>query len=295
MNKKLLLMLNPVAGKEKGKAKLFEMVDGFSSHGYTVTVVLTSPNEAISDQVRDNAPGHDVIVTVGGDGTLNRVVNGLLTNGIELPLGYIPLGSTNDFGSSLELSSDVTEACDNIASGEVRPIDVGKFNDRYFVYIAATGMFADTSYTTTQQMKNALGHGAYLLKGIASVSPRHSTRYICESAEGKRFDCDCIFASVSNSLRAGGVLKLPKDDISFDDGLFELFLVPTPKNLFDGTVLLGDVLKADMESENFVYLKSGGFRFEFDKPHAWTLDGENGGESSEALISVVRKAIYLIR
>ena len=292
--KRLLLLINPVAGKEKGRQKAFEMVDIFSKHGYLTTVLPTEPGDGVTEQIKDDAPGHGAVVVVGGDGTLNRAVNALIHNGYDMPIGYIPLGSTNDFGKSLDLSADITEACDRIATGTSRRIDIGRFNDRYFVYIACTGMFTEASYATPQTLKNALGHGAYVLKGVTSLSFQNSSYYSVTSSDGVKHECECIFASVSNSLRAGGLMKLPKDDVSFDDGMFELLMVPTPKNLLEGTVLVNDVLNSDLYGDNVIYLKSDRFTFEFDTPHKWSLDGENGGETEKAEIVVVNKAIELL-
>lgn len=292
--KNMLILLNHVAGKGKGKAKLFEMVEIFNNRGYRVTVLPTKSGDGVTEQVKEEAPGQDLIVAVGGDGTLNRVVNGLLQNGYDTPLGYIPLGSTNDFGASLGLSADIVKACESIAVGEPSPIDAGRFNDKYFVYIACTGMFTETSYATPQQLKNALGYSAYILKGISSLPFAHSAGYIIETGEGV-IECECLFASVSNSLRAGGIVKLPKNDVCFDDGLFELLAVPTPKNFIGGTSLVNDILSADVNDKNFIYLKSDRFKIRLDTPQVWSLDGENGGETAEAEIAVVRKAINLVK
>lgn len=293
-NKRLLVLLNPVAGKGKAKNKVFEMVDIFDRHGYSTTVVPTRPGDGISKQITEEAPHHDTIVIIGGDGTLNHAVNGMLKNGVDLPVGYIPLGSTNDFGNSLGLSANVHTACEKIAQGEGKPIDVGKFGERYFIYIAATGMFTEASYATSQQMKNALGHSAYIMKGITTISPAHISRYTVETPEGT-VDGEFIYGSVSNSLRAGGVFKLPKDMVEFDDGSFELILAAAPKNIIDGTSLMNGIVRSDINNRNFTVRKGDRFVFRFEKPHGWTLDGEKGEEVLECEITVAKRALNLIR
>ena len=295
MSKRALILINPVAGRGTAKSKVFDMVNVFASHGYTSTVLPTLPGDLLIGQVKDELAGHDLLVIVGGDGTLNRSVNAIMHSGAEIPVGYIPLGSTNDFGKSLGLSSNVLKACESICEKEPNPIDIGCFDGKYFVYIACTGVFTEASYATPQHLKNAFGHSAYLVKGISTLAESHSTVYRVETSDGKKYECECIFASVSNSLRAGGIVKLPKSAVSFDDGMFELIMVPTPKNAISGTMLVADVLNSDITSKSLIYLKSDRFRFEFDMPHAWSLDGENGGETLSSEISVVEKAIYLIR
>ena len=291
---KLLILLNPVAGKGKAKSKVYEMVEIFDRHGYSTTVVPTHPGDEISEQVAREAPGHGRMLVIGGDGTLNRVVNGMMENGVDLPIGYIPLGSTNDFGSSLGLSNNVKKACEFIAQGEAKPIDLGTFNGRYFVYICATGMFTEASYATSQQLKNALGHSAYIMKGITTISPAHISRYTVE-VNGETIDGEFIYGSVSNSLRAGGVFKLPPEMVDFDDGELELIMCAAPKNIIDGTSLVNGLVKSDIENKCFVCRKGGEFRFKFEKSHSWTLDGENGGEAIEAEVKVVKRALNLIR
>ena len=168
--KNLLLIINPVAGKGLGKSRLFKAVDIFTDHGYRVTVLPTAPNGKTEKAIIEEAKNYDLAVAIGGDGTLNTVASGIMKSKTDLPLGYIPLGSTNDFGSSLGLSKNIDDACAHIAKNEPKPLDIGRFGDKYFVYIACTGLFAAASYMTSQQMKNAFGHGAYLVKGFLELS-----------------------------------------------------------------------------------------------------------------------------
>ena len=293
-NKRLLVLINPVAGKGKAKQKVFDIIEVFDKHGYSTAVVPTKPGDGICEQLVCEAPNCDRIVIIGGDGTLNHAVNGMLNNGIDLPVGYIPLGSTNDFGNSLGLSANVRTACESIAQGEAKPIDVGRFGERYFVYIAATGMFTEASYATPQHLKNALGHGAYVMKGIATMTPAHFTRYTVETPDGV-IDGEFLYGSVSNSLRAGGVFKLPKEEVEFDDGMLELILCTAPKNIADGTSIVNGIVKSDIYNRNFTFRKGERFRFKFDKPHVWTLDGEKGEETTECEITVAKRALNLIR
>ena len=106
-----------------------------------------------------------MVVCSGGDGTLDEVVTAMARRKDPVPIGYIPTGTTNDFANSLHISKDLLEAADTAANGVPFPCDVGVFNDDYFVYIAAFGLFTDVSYETNQDLKNILGHAAYILEG----------------------------------------------------------------------------------------------------------------------------------
>ena len=291
--KKLLLAVNPVSGKGQGKSKLFEAVDCFTKSGYRVTVLPTAPNRLTEDIIASEAGDYDLITAIGGDGTLNMAVNGILRSRADVPLGYIPLGSTNDFAASLGLKKKISEASKRIAEGEAKYIDIGQFGDRYFVYIACTGLFAGASYMTSQQLKNIMGHSAYLLRGISDLAEAKKVRYTVE-LDNEIIGGDFLLASFSNTLRAGGMFTWPKSEVSFDDGLFEVTLVKAPKNIKEATLMTNDMLNFKLSSEAVIRKKFKNAKVTFDSPRGWSLDGENGGEFQEAVIRVKHKALRLI-
>ncbi|MBR6604224.1 MAG: acylglycerol kinase family protein, partial [Clostridia bacterium] len=170
MNKKLLLIINPVAGKMKSKNALFDIVKVFSDNDFDVSIRLTKRRGHGTEIVENEHMNYDLIVCVGGDGTLNEVVRGLVRGGADTPVGYIPAGSTNDFASSIGLSPNIKTAAENIAKGEKYQLDIGAFKDVIFTYIASFGAFTSASYSTPQATKNAIGHIAYVLEGIKDLS-----------------------------------------------------------------------------------------------------------------------------
>lgn len=288
-----MLAVNPVAGKGRGKSIVYKAVEIFSQHGYRVTVLPTEPDRRTETVIFSEAHNYDRIVAIGGDGTLNNVASGIMKSGSDVALGYIPLGSTNDFAASLKLPKDVNIACEHIAELEPKPLDVGVFGDRYFVYIVCTGMFAEASYMTSQQLKNTLGHSAYLIKGLYSLKETKKMHYTVET-ESETIDGEFLFASVSNTLRAGGVVWLPKGEVEFDDGFFELTMIKAPKRISEGTSLVNDLVYSRLDSENFLRRKVKYARVRVDSPSGWSLDGENGGEHSEAVIEIKEKALHFI-
>jgi YegS/Rv2252/BmrU family lipid kinase len=287
---RVLIVLNPVAGKGYGKNRIYQMIEVFSKYGYLVSVMLTVPNGKTQFEVQREAKNFDVIVAVGGDGTLNEVVNGILASGTDVPLGYIPLGSTNDFGTSLKLPKNAADACEKIAKSDPRGLDIGRFGDKNFVYIACTGLFSSVSYMTSQQLKNALGHGAYVIKGLAELGQLKKTYYSIE-LENETIEGDFWFIGVSNTLRAGGFSLLSNEHVLFDDGYFELNIIKTPKNVLDGTLILTDMITWKSENENVIKRKVKKAIIRTDSPKRWSLDGENGGENKECVIEVQKKAI----
>ncbi len=290
--KKLLLIVNPVAGKGRGKTKLFEATDIFTKNGYRVTVLPTIPNKT-EKTIIDEADNFDLAVAIGGDGTLNTVASGIIKSESGIPMGYIPLGSTNDFGFSLGLTKNVANECERICERDPRFIDVGTLDGRYFVYIACAGLFAGASYMTSQQLKNAIGHSAYVLKGFLELTEFQRTNYRVEF-DGETAEGDFLYVGISNTLRAGGIFNLPRDSVEFDDGMFELTLIKNPSKITDSIALTNDFFNSNLNSKYFIHKKIEKAIVFSDTPKGWSLDGENGGERSKISFEVVKQKLKFI-
>ena len=224
MDKTLLFIVNPRAGKTKSSAPLFDAVATFGRAGYLVRVMLT---QAAGDAARFAAQwggGYDLVVCAGGDGTLNETLSGLMQLENRPPVGYLPNGSTNDFAASLRIPSSVQQAARAVVEGTPHPLDLGAHNDRYFSYVASFGAFTKASYSASQETKNALGHFAYILEGIKNLDSLRPYRCGVE-ADGESFDGDFIFGAVCNSTSLGGLVKLDPKRVHMDDGMFELILL----------------------------------------------------------------------
>ena len=169
MKKRLLFIFNPKSGKAQIKNKLCEIIDTFVKGGYEVVAHPTQGAGDAYEKTKELAPEMDLVVCSGGDGTLDEVVSGLMECEERIPLGYIPAGSTNDFANSLDIPKNMEKAAKDIIEGKLYSCDVGVFNKRHFIYIAAFGIFTDVSYETDQHLKNVLGHLAYLLEGSKRI------------------------------------------------------------------------------------------------------------------------------
>ena len=281
--KKVLVILNPHAGKMKSKTSLFNIVDALCSDGWNVTVQTTQHRGHASElSASAETDGFDLIVCCGGDGTLNEVIDGLMRTGSKTPVGYIPAGSTNDFAASMGISLDIKKAIRNVIENEPAPLDIGQFNSRYFSYIASFGAFTATSYTTPQNVKNTLGHFAYVLEGIRDLGSltQYRMKVTTDSFEEEE---DYIFGAVSNSTSVGGVVKLNSAMVDMQDGLFEVVLIKFPKNVADLNKVVNGILASDFSSDAFTFIKTSSVMFDMDKIVPWTLDGEfeNGANHIE--------------
>jgi diacylglycerol kinase (ATP) len=272
--KKLLLILNPCSGKKKASHALADVVNVFNRGGYDVTVYITAARGDATNVVAQRAPEFDLVVCAGGDGTFNETISGLLAGGHDTPIGYLPAGSTNDFASSLHLSKNLVEAARDIVEGTPRRLDVGRFNDRYFSYVASFGAFTRASYATSQNVKNALGHLAYILSGIKELAYIRSRRLRFTLDDGTVLEDEYIFGAISNSTSVAGILTLSEDLVDMNDGVFELLLVRKPENLLELNDCVLALTTQDYHTPMLTFTSARSVEIEAPEDMDWTLDGE---------------------
>ena len=291
--KKMLFIYNPNAGTGILKPKLSDVLDIFTKGGYEVTVYPTQRVHDAVEKIQSLQEKYDLLVCSGGDGTLNETVAGMQLCGTEIPLGYIPAGSTNDFAASLGIPKDILSAADTAVNGVPFSCDVGQFNNSNFIYIAAFGLFTDVSYETKQSMKNILGHLAYVLEGTKRIFNIPSYK-IKVTYDGESFEDEFIFGMVTNSRSVGGFKGIIGTDVVFDDGEFEVTLIRTPKNPLELNDLLGAILMKQINPQRMYSFKSGYVRFESEDEIPWTLDGEFGGKHREVIIKDKKQALKIM-
>ncbi len=276
--KKMLLLYNPKSGTGQIRFSLSKIIERFSAADYDVTVYPTKAPGDATDTVRARAADYDMIVCSGGDGTLDEVVTGLMESGVERTVGYIPSGSTNDFAGSIGIPKHAERAADTVVDGEAFQCDIGRFNGKdYFVYVAAFGILTDVSYQTKQELKNLLGHAAYIIEGVKRLGSWRSYSLEVES-DAFSGSGDFIYGMASNANSIGGFKGLPGKDIELDDGLFEVMLVRTPLNLQDWQRTINALLMNEKSNDNVIRFKTHRLMIRSREPVAWTRDGEDGGE-----------------
>ncbi len=290
MKKKLLFVYNPKAGKEKIRGNLADVLETFAREDYELTVVPTRRKDEAREVVRDRGEGYDLVVCSGGDGTLDEAVTGMIQSGIRTPLGYIPAGSTNDFGESLGLSKNMVQAAETAVTGKDFLCDMGQFNEDVFVYIAAFGLFTDVSYETDQAMKNVLGHMAYILEGMKRLSNVKSFP-LKVTHDGEVIEDEFIFGMITNSRSVGGFKNITGKNVELDDGLFEVTLIKMPTNPVELSNIMGALLNRDIDSELMYCFRARELTVESAEPIAWTLDGENGGAHERAVIKNLHQSV----
>ena len=296
--KKLLFVYNPRAGKEMLKPRLSDVLDIFVKAGYEVTVHPTQAYRDAYYQIKEYEVGkYDLIACSGGDGTIDEVATGMMKRremGKDVvPVGYIPAGTTNDFAKSLHIPRKPLAAADNAVKGVPFPCDIGKFNDSVFVYIAAFGIFTDVSYETDQAVKNVLGHMAYILEGAKRIFNIPSYKIKVEH-DGEVIEDEFIFGMVTNSRSVGGFSNMVGENIVFDDGLFEVTLIKTPKNPIALQEIIAALLIEQVDTKHMYTFKTKKITFDSVEEIPWTLDGEFGGEQDYVEIENVQKAMEIM-
>jgi len=290
--KKLLFIFNPMAGRGRLKIKLFDIVDSFIKHGYRVQVYPTQQKGDAISVVMNEPDQFDLLVCAGGDGTLNEVITGMMLANRVVPIGLIPSGSMNDVSHSFKISRNIMSAVHNVLTGRPYAMDIGSFNDKYFIYVAAFGAFTDISYTTSQKNKNVIGNLAYYLEGIKKLSDL-KPKLVKLEYDNQVIEEEFLIGLVTNSLYIGGFKNLNYDKTSLNDGLFELLLVKMPKNILELQMIISSLINYKINENLMYYIQTTSLTITSEKMD-WTLDGEYGGSYETVKIANCNKAVKII-
>ena len=293
MQKKLLFVYNAHAGKGQIKNKISDIVDIFVKKDYEVTIYPTQYYLDGYRKIRGVGEKYDLIVCSGGDGTLNETVSGIMNLKSKIPIGYIPAGTTNDFSTSLGIPKQPLKAAEVAVGDHIFSSDIGTLNGKYFVYVAAFGLFTDVSYQTNQDLKNVLGHSAYLLEGVKRLY--NITSYAIKvRCEGVELSGDYLYGMVTNSISVGGFKNLTGKDVKLDDGLYEVTLIKRPQNPLQVNELIGSVLSGDLKnSSNIDNFKTSRLTITSEEEIPWTVDGEYGGDYKNVEIVNYQSAVQI--
>ena len=291
--KRLLFIYNPMAGKGMIRSSLSYILEEFSGNGYEVVVHPTVGSKDATRVVQECGDSFDMIVCSGGDGTLDEVVTGMQTGRLSVPLGYIPAGSTNDYANSLGIPMQMQRAARAVMNGTIFNCDIGRMNDSYFVYVAAFGAFVNVSYDTPQDMKNMLGHMAYIVRGMQSLAGIKSYHMHYESRESSGTG-DFMLGMITNSNSVGGFRGITGHDVTLNDGVFEVTLIRMPQIPAVELPALLPALMGGTENKNLITFKTSRLEIWFDEEVAWTRDGEYGGDHRHLVIENLSKALPII-
>ena len=295
MKKKLMLIINPAAGRGSYKINFPDALQLLDRGGYQTTLFFTAGRGDATELSAQHGAEYDAVACVGGDGTLSEVLAGLMRLDAPPPVGYFPMDTTNDVATTLDLpKNDTLAAARRILNGTPHPFDVGGFGEQeYFAYIAAFGAFTEVSYATPQNQKKALGHLAYVLQGMAQLPKIEAVNARVEY-DGGTVEGRFLYGSMSNSTSVAGILRLKEDMVSLGDGRSELVLVREPQTIDGFGAILTSVLTQTFDSPDLLILHTTKARFIFEKPVPWTRDGEEGGAYTELTLRNYPAPVRLI-
>lgn len=289
--KRVLFVYNPHAGKGALRNKLADVIDLMMQRHFEVMIVATQGAGEAAEVVQTKGADCDRVICAGGDGTLHEVIHGLMALPAQRrpECGYIPTGTVNDFASGIRLPRRVLPAA-AVAAGEQRAAyDVGDMNGMYFSYVAAFGAFTSVSYETPQATKNLFGKTAYILDGAVKLGKikNYHVRILTDEEEWEE---DCILGMVTNAESVAGLRLYKKNTVRLDDGMFDGIFVRTPKNPIELNQVMGFLLSGKANTQVKV-IHSSHVEIVGEEEIAYTLDGENGGMHSRAVITNHKQAI----
>ncbi len=287
------VILNPVAGKKRGKALLPDLLEGLCRLGYELNVFITAARGDATRAARKYGTSCDLVCCIGGDGTLNEVISGLMTLPERPALCYLPAGSTNDFAAVCRVPKDVAGALEMLKRGKVFKIDLGRFEDRFFTYIASFGLFTKASYTADQNIKNLIGPMAYVMEGAKELSDLGKKYHIRLTGEQGTIEGDFIFGGIANTTSLGGIFQLSKKCVTLNDGKFEVLLIREPKSLDDMIRIVNMMQTGSFDDQQVVFLQTSFVKLESDEPISWCLDGEYAGDRTRVSIENQHQVLSL--
>ncbi len=291
--RKIFFVYNPHAGKERIRSNLLDIIDILSRAGYEITVHPTMERGDAIEAVSGITDDYEMVVCSGGDGTLNETISGMLKGKKDIPIGYIPAGSTNDFAVSLGIPSQMMKAADVVVSGDRFRCDVGSFNDRFFVYVAAFGMFTEVSYDTDQNLKHTFGHSAYIME-VARRLGEVKSYHLKAKFNGMTINGDFMFGMITNSKSVGGFKGITGNKVDLSDGEFEVLFVRTTKTVLEFQEVLRAFFVGKGDAKYVYTFKTSHITIEADSNVDWSLDGEYGGSLKKAEITTLKSAVEMI-
>lgn len=292
MRRKILVLCNAGAGTGNISRSLYEIVRLLSENGCEVTVYPIIPSSGLTSEaiIAERSEDFDSILVCGGDGTMNHVINVLAKKELDIPLGYLPTGSANDFAKTLYRRDrvNVRDICRYLLAGRIKRYDIGRLNEDYFNYVACFGAFTKVSYTTPRDLKNTFGYGAYVLNMLAAIPEDiNYVRHVRIIHDGIEEEGDYIAGFVSNSISVAGMKHQLIEYSEIDDGYFEVTMIHHPENPLDAAEIGSELIGTSADDRFVSHFRVKHLEMYFDEDTPWTMDGEDGRGFRTVVIDVV--------
>jgi YegS/Rv2252/BmrU family lipid kinase len=267
--------MNPESGKKKKITTYQDFYDILRKYGYDTEIIFTKAKGDAKNIIQALDDQTSLVISAGGDGTLNEIVTGNMLRQKKLLIAPLPMGSTNDVGNMYGLNKTVFENLEIILQGKAKKVDICYINETPFVYVACLGDYIDMAYATPRSLKKRYGKIAYILYGIKQLQNKINQYDIKYKVDGKSYSGTYSFIFISNSSRIAGQPDVYYD-VKLDDNMFEIALanIKTKKEMLKMLVLI-----STMDVKNIpgiTYYQTNKFEIEFltGPKTSWCIDGE---------------------
>lgn len=293
---KVKLIYNPITGGGIFPKYLDFMIDKFQSQGIQVDLFRINNDENLYIMLSNlNVDEYSKILIAGGDGTVHTVVNGLIRNNIDLPIGIFPIGMANNYACYFNLPNDIEEICDIVINNNYTLSDVGIINDKFFINVASFGFLTDISEKTDRSIKNNLAAFAYYLKGIKEF-PKFNPISVSIDSKEFTYNGDIFFMLIMNGKSAGGFKKITPA-ASIEDGLLDVIIFKKCPTIEMMTLFLkvinGQTNGQTIDDSNVIHFKTDNLTIDCNECVETDIDGEKGPEFP-LNISVLPKKLKIL-
>lgn len=284
-------IINPKSGMNFIQKNVHKVIGRLTSEGHEVSIENTS-SDGDAQLAVARLSGVDLLVAVGGDGTINEVVNGIMALRERMPLAIVPAGTVNDFANYFKLPSKEQGIYDYLTRFESTYVDIGQANDRYFTNVVAAGFISDVGYKVQQKTKKIWGRFAYYREGaieaIKYMKRANTFKFVIGDNE---VQLDAYMFLALNTTHLGG-LSYFAPQASCDDGFIDLFIIKKT-GLIGGFILLIEILMGKhIDDENIIYFKVKSFEVSCKQVLTVDIDGERG-ENLPQKIKVLKQHFNL--
>ena len=278
---KAVFIYNKTSGKGIIAKKKDFIISSLKEVFDEVEVIESLSAEHFIECVKKSCGHCDSLIFAGGDGTFNMVANAIAEEKNRPVLGVIPTGTINDAAKNFGVSKNIKKALRIIKNQKIRQFDIGKLNDKYFVFTAAIGAYADIPITTSKKDKKRLGPLAYYFKAVPSFFKLRKIEGKIE-IDGVEHEYKTPFVLIMNSSHIGGFKINPKSNIY--DGKMDVFISKPG--------FLNSLPQYLFRSKKIKHYYGSTIKVEVNCPDSWDIDGEEGPKGS-ATISVLPSHISI--
>jgi len=273
--KKAILIYNPMSGDHSADKQLDYIIRRFQEKNILLQPyrIFSNETEILEDVLKHG--DYECALVSGGDGTLNYSINALLKNNINIPVGVIPSGTSNDFARCINMPHDISKCMDVILAGNTIDVDVGLINNNhYFLTTCAGGIFVDVSFNTHNELKKNFGTFAYYLKAISEVTNIRSFPVTVET-ESQTLQEEILLFIILNGKHAAGFTNL-LDVADYSDGMMDLIILKNCSHLDMATVFFNVLSGTYINNKNVISLKARSCTIKGDSSINLSVDGEKG-------------------